>query len=231
MNETIVALLLVFAGAGPCAAAVAQASAPPPLLGAIFHKNRAEALALIRSGADVGWVSEDGLTLLMYAGLVGLEDVQDALLAKGADAKARDRSGAGTIYYAVMWNHASTRQIGKLIAAGADVTLGGFPRGTTPLQGAANNCRADTVALLLASGAPADAGQPEGWTPLMQAAAVGCLPVAKKLLDAGADPGRRDRYQRTAAQVAAHRKHPALARWLLAAQKKGRSSLTNPRGS
>lgn len=55
-----------------------------PLICACQYRHAAVALALCEAGADVTVVNEKGNTALLHAALEGLEDVVQALLARGA---------------------------------------------------------------------------------------------------------------------------------------------------
>jgi ankyrin repeat protein len=84
-----------------------------------------------------------------------------------------------------------------LLAAGAGVAAP-IAFGETPLHAAARRADEAMVRALLVRGAPANAAivhpnhQFHGRTPLMQAAIRGSLPIAKLLIDAGADPFAKD---------------------------------------
>jgi len=84
-----------------------------------------------------------------------------------------------------------------LLAAGAGVAAP-IAFGETPLHAAARRADEAMVRALLARGAPVNAAivhpnhQFHGRTPLMHAAIRGSLPVAKLLLEAGADPFAKD---------------------------------------
>jgi ankyrin repeat protein len=62
----------------------------------------------------------------------------------------------------------------------------------TALSWAARGAHADTIALLLQHGAEVNAVDGYGYTPLIYAAAQGCLRSTTLLLEAGANPHHRD---------------------------------------
>lgn len=62
------------------------------------------------------------------------------------------------------------------------------PSRVSPLHSAVASGNAESVALLLAHGAEADARQTGGWTALHSAAKQGSMPMCQALLAAGADP-------------------------------------------
>src|SRR5690606_10621479 len=85
--------------------------------------------------------------------------------------------------------------IRKLLAAGSAVDVVD-PDGDRALGRAADGGHAEAVRLLLASGAPVDAADAQGRTALLRAAAArgaGADAALAALLEAGADPGARDR--------------------------------------
>jgi ankyrin repeat protein len=73
---------------------------------------------------------------------------------------------------------------------------------------------ASVVRALASHGVPVDEGDPWGVTPLMRAAFLGFAPVVEVLLEAGADPARRNRRGQTAAQIAQGANHVEVARRL-----------------
>jgi AAA+ superfamily predicted ATPase len=82
------------------------------------------------------------------------------------------------------------------------------------LRAAVAHADAAAVDSALAGGADVNAAGDQGRTPLMQAALLGHTQVVRRLLVAGADPTRRDRDGRAAADLAALNAHAALANWL-----------------
>jgi len=72
-----------------------------------------------------------------------------------------------------------------LIEKGADNTS---TNAAAALFEAATEGRAEVVSLLVQKGAPLDLQNEEGWTSLIEAAALGHADTVKVLCDAGADP-------------------------------------------
>lgn len=76
---------------------------------------------------------------------------------------------------------------------------------------AAHVGREEEVRALLEAGADVNAADGDGITPLMAAAMSGCLPLAKFLLEAGANPRLCNKWGMTAQAIALWRGHEALA--------------------
>ena len=138
--------------------------------------NPEKARMLVEKGADVNARSKLGRTPLMIAaGCDGCSATVKLLLEKGAEPNAADKQGAE--------------------AAGAAVTVPESPgrarraqrRGTTALTAAAKADTAESVKLLLASGAGVDVADGEGGTPLSWAASNCNLEAVKLFLSKGAN--------------------------------------------
>lgn len=75
---------------------------------------------LVRGGADLGWVNQDGMTALMVAARVRNAEAVRFLLAKGANCSATDNKGRTALMYAAQW-HVSEEVVDVLLEAGVDV--------------------------------------------------------------------------------------------------------------
>jgi ankyrin repeat protein len=127
--------------------------------------------------SDLSVKDRHGATPLMYAAAVGSVDAVRALLAKGADAKAKNSFDAT----ALMWGVANPEKVRLLVDAGADVNARS-KQGMTPLLIAANNAgSAEIVRFLLSKGAKVDS------TALIAAAGAGDLDMVRLLAEQGAD--------------------------------------------
>jgi len=125
--------------------------------------------------------SGDGWTALHLAGFFGRADAVDALLAAGADVRARStNSHANTPLHAAAANGGDVRIITALLAHGADANAL-EPAGYTPLHLVAERGDLALVELLLAHGADAGARTREGRTPLQTAESKGHAVVARRL--------------------------------------------------
>jgi len=162
--------------------------------------------SLLKAGADSNATIGEGETPLMTASRAGAAGGVKALLARGADVKAKDGyRGETALMFAVAENHAEVAKL--LIAAGADVNArstfydfnfrkvasGGtqavyFRGGLTPLMFAARQGAIEAAEVLVAAGADVNLGEPEfGFTPLLDAIYNDHYDLAALLVDKGAD--------------------------------------------
>lgn len=91
-----------------------------PLIGAILHNNRAEAKRLLKSGANPNEGSFAGFSPLLLA--ITRQDVEllRLMVDKGADLKARDKSGSPAIMWAAFNETGDATMIEELLRLGAD---------------------------------------------------------------------------------------------------------------
>ena len=165
--------------------------------------------ALLKKGARVDAVDEDGWTPLLWAASSGGPESIEALLDGGASIGAvtrKEREAALTL--ASKWNQAATVQAllkrGASIEARDDISW-------TALMWASLQGRADVVAVLLDAGASFQAVDADGNTPLMLAASRGRADVVRILLAHGANPHARNAAGDTAATLAAAAGHADVA--------------------
>jgi uncharacterized protein len=149
----------------------------------------------------------------------GLASLQ-ALLAAGADWRAKDGSGRTALMVAASVNRADA--VGALVAAGSELEV--MLAGETPLGQASSRGHLDAMRALLAAGAkvrvvPKGA---EGRQPLFCAAASGRAEAVNLLLAAGADTTKSAGAD--ALGAASDRGHGAIVRALLAAGVSANSS-------
>jgi ankyrin repeat protein len=166
---------------------------------------------LLNAGADPNTAMPEGDTALMTAARTGNAAVVKALIARGADVNARERWKDQT---ALMWAAAGNNAaaVEALVAAGASVqartkfkpvplaSTGGFGRraernsdvtkqsGFTALHFAVRAGAAETVKLLLRSGASVRDVTSDGTGVLVMAIASTHFELADWLLEQGADP-------------------------------------------
>ena len=155
------------------------------LVSAVERGNRAAAIALLESHADVTVPSADGTTALHYAVLQDDVDLAGLLLDAGADPRAANRYGITPLRLAAQ--NGSARMIGQLLEAGADANEAGNEGETVLMTSAATGVVA-AADLLLEHGALVDARENwHGQTALMWAAAEGHPAMVQRLLEAGAE--------------------------------------------
>ena len=150
--------------------------------------NRAQ--ALIAAGADPNAEGDRGVTPLEWALLHKDLRGMDVLLRAGADPGRPGVGGATALHLAAMAEDPA--YLKALLDHGADPNA---PHGVTqapPLDAALMNPRSDAFELLLAHHADPNRADRMGNTPLHVAAKVHKTPCVLRLLEAGADPSRRN---------------------------------------
>lgn len=133
-----------------------------------------------------------------------------AVLASAAPLSAQDAQGK-------LWDSAisgDTVSLLQALDAGAKVDsldVRRNPNGRRALNWAAWNNRVPVIRILVARGAPVNATNLTGFTPLHHAAESGSMEAALALLRAGADPGRLTGDGELATDVARRRGFTAIA--------------------
>ncbi|WP_245220270.1 ankyrin repeat domain-containing protein [Pusillimonas caeni] len=152
-------------------------------------------------GEDPNAVSKEGQPSIMQAIQDGAWDVYDLLVRhRNINVNAVNAHDETPLMYLAVIGQ--TKRAADLIKKGAEVNRLGW----TPLHYAASKGHADTVKLLLANKAIANAPSPDGTSPLMMAAYAGSEEVVRILLNAGADVTARNLRGEDAADWA-RRKH------------------------
>jgi len=174
-----------------------------------YRAIRANDLKLIENlsaKGDVNIKDRHGATPLMYAAAVGSVDAVKMLLAKGADAKAKNSFDAT----ALMWGVTSLEKVRLLVDAGADVNARS-KQGMTALLIAANNAGSiEILRFLVSKGAKVEGPV------LVSAASSGDLEMVRFLMEKGADLNATTPSGDTALQFAASIGNVAMAKLLLA---------------
>ena len=144
--------------------------------------------ALLRAGADVGHVNEEGYTPLHEACREGMHDVAALLLEAGADAEAVGGGAAARpLHLAALGDHSDIVEL--LLANGAAVDrMDGGGIGGTALMYAANAGSLNVIDALLRAGASVEATSRDGRSVLRFASFCANASISDKLLAAGAPP-------------------------------------------
>ncbi|WP_187300544.1 ankyrin repeat domain-containing protein, partial [Mizugakiibacter sediminis] len=161
------------------------------LLEAARNGQTERALALLEAGADANAEPEPGARdrrpLLVLAALLPDTRLLRALIARGADVN-RARDGLTALLAATRDSyHGRAEAVMTLLANGADPAAADV-EGNTPLHGAALSADAGVAAMLLDAGAPLDALNRAGLSPLAVACRAANWPLVRFLLERGAKP-------------------------------------------
>jgi len=156
-------------------------SGSTPLMFAARQGNAFIADQLIKGGARVtDGMTGSGLTPLMMASIGGFEELARILLDHGADADAIDTSGKSVLHHAVTFTP-SAAIVRELLVRGAN----------------------PNIRLRSAKAYEGNRIDPQGATPLLQAAGRSNLQAVTALLQAGADPNIATAQNTTALMMAA----------------------------
>ncbi|HET6631816.1 MAG TPA: ankyrin repeat domain-containing protein [Rhodanobacteraceae bacterium] len=223
------ARVLLAAGADP---AQTTASGATPLSAAISARQADLVRLLVAQGAPLDQRLRGGATALLVACALGLAPVAELLLEAGADIQAVDERGRGALHAACQYcfgsddSLAGRRLLDLLLAHGAraDARDSG---GASPLlfmlgahAGPGSPCDATHLGallpVLLDAGAPINAADQRGVSPLHACAMHALLVPARLLLARGANREARDCRQRRATEVASLLGYVDLARELSA---------------
>ena len=166
---------------------VVRAAGPSSIADAAMRGDRADALAMIRQGADVNAPQGDGVTALHWAARHGDAELVTALLAARADVRTPTRFGAYTALHLAA-ERGSAPIVKALVAAGAPADAR-TSTGATPLMFAAAAGDTAAIAALVDKGADVNAQEADRLqTPLIFAAANNRVDAVKLLIARGANP-------------------------------------------
>jgi uncharacterized protein len=150
-----------------------------PAMEALYHGDTDKAQQLLSDEPDLFEAAAFGKT----------DRLKQILAGDPALVNARASDDFTALHLAAFFGHAAA--VKALIKAGADVNAeasNSFVKRVQPLHSAAANRDHECSRLLLYAGADVNAEQGDGFTPLMEAAQVGDVELARTYLDAGADP-------------------------------------------
>ena len=160
-----------------------------PLHVAAWGNAREAALALIRRGADVEAMTEEGWTALHWAGFGNAREAALALIEHDADVQAQNKWGDTPLHFAASTNAMETTL--TLISHGADIKAKGAVD-RTPLHSAGVNNSLNVVLELIKRGAKIDAKASDDGTALHLAVWSGSREAALALIERGADVRAKD---------------------------------------
>jgi ankyrin repeat protein len=177
-----------------------------PLIIAALNGRAEQLAALIALGADVNATNSWGLTPLMAAASEGTPDVLSPLLNASADPNAQDQAGRVALHYAVAkGNGIATAMISRRNPNPDVIDNDGW----APIHLARTMATLDP---LVRAGADLSircgVRQYDDWTPLMFAAATGNTFLARRLINAGADPSVQSPNDTNALRVALAVQYP-----------------------
>ena len=144
----------------------------------------------LAKGVDLTATGDKHVTLLQWALLHRNLEGMQALLDAGADPAQPGMDGDTAVHFACMLE--DPRFLQALLAHGADPDAANGDTGAAPLRAALVTEREEQFRMLLAAGADPDHADRMGNTPLHVAGLINEPRRALDLLNAGADPARRN---------------------------------------
>ncbi|XP_064597372.1 ankyrin repeat and KH domain-containing protein 1-like isoform X2 [Liolophura sinensis] len=190
-----------------------------PLHEAVVQGHTEVVRELIKAGSDVTSVNNGKETPLHIACLKGFTEITRVLIEAGSDLCAtKGKLGVEPIHLAAFGGHIEVLTL--LLNAGININTAKLDNGRTPLHIAAiHNC-VDFVEALIANGCdldPISSENEEAKTPLLKAVELGHVEIAKKLVAAGADTNRGDRWSVTPLLTVMLQGKAAIAKMLIQA--------------
>ncbi|CAM9436296.1 unnamed protein product, partial [Laminaria digitata] len=189
IGNTEVARALLACGARPGATDKRGAT---PLHNAVLHAHHDIVLALLAGGANVGRANEEGKTALHIAcdfgGLLSLATI-DALLAHGASAACEESNGYTPLHVAILSLDQVVPAEAKPHEKSPSASESGGREESATFHASVNKSGEEVVAFLLDHGAPVDAKNNQGKSPLRLACEKGHVGIARVLLRTGASTG------------------------------------------
>lgn len=191
-----------------------DSSGATPLMSAVYLGQPHMVRVLLRLGANPNGCSPGTGTVLHHWARSPDPEVLQLLLAAGTEVDAVDDMGETALFALVSRSGTLLRMQDPAMAAKVAPFLESM---NLPLEMPADRPEdlAEAVCALVAAGADVER-EAFGCTPLTEAAEAGDLAMVRTLLEAGADPSRRDAEGATAAdraESAGHTEIAALLRW------------------
>jgi len=241
-NATKTRLLL---DAGADLTVASQLGRTPLIVAASVNSGAEVVRLLLARGADVNAADNNGVTALIAAANVDNREAADLLLSRGADPHAQARTGQPSTALMGAAVNGNLPLVRALLARKVDIAAVSADRtgtvkngpvryGTvTALHVAVTGGNADVVDLLLKSGAPVNAADVRGMTPLMWAVATDRADprIVRLLLAHGADPSSRSPGGETAVDWARKFNNPHVLTALSAGPADPRLESTAGRGT
>ncbi|KAK3599325.1 hypothetical protein CHS0354_009809 [Potamilus streckersoni] len=189
-----------------------------PLHFALMFKKEKIAKKLIEKGCDIN-LSSGRLdkTPLHLSSEMGLGNITEMILEKGADPMAKDKKGHSPMHYASMYGHKDI--VMMLMKQNADKSESRSlkhrrkkdMKGLTPIHYAARRGRVDVLKSLIQSGVNADLPDMYGRSPLYLAARFGHQNVVNELLNENIDVNCKEKkYGFTPLHIATDRRYAGI---------------------
>ena len=182
-----------------------------PVYAAAKNDSAATLKMLINAHANIDQQDECGRSPLFAAAQRGFQHVVLLLINAGADLDACDEMGRTPVYAAAAANEVDTMV--ELVAAGANVEMPDIHQKTPVWIAAAHKCKA-TLSRLIACGANLNAAGPGRSSPVCAAVMCNSTETLKMLLSARADVEARNKYGKSALDVALEQGKRAAAELL-----------------
>jgi N-acyl-D-amino-acid deacylase len=152
MKQTVIILTLTFGLTSGLQAQIPDFTPKTPLLGALAHNDLRQARRLLEEGANPNEGNFVGFPPLLVAIVRQDVDLVRMMVARGADLKARDRSGSTALMWAAFNETGDAAMVEELLRLGAD-PLDSNKAGETALTWALRRGETPAVAALRKAGA------------------------------------------------------------------------------
>jgi ankyrin repeat protein len=147
---------------------------------------------LLAEGADLNVQGKEGMTVLFWALVNENKKGFQSLLEAGANPNVQMANGDSAMSYAAM--HEDTWYLETVLKHGGNPNLVDPTTGETPIYESIRRLRAKHVRMLIGAGANLNFQNKDGYTPVVTAANGNQYDLVYAMLEAGADPGVKDRW-------------------------------------